>query len=109
MIIEEQEAKPREALTMDDDLVMIWKTYKRTNDYNLRNILIEIHMPLVRMIAERLLQPLPKSIELEDLTSAGTGESGGFATTIAYCALRASYTPDWLPAGTKALSRSSGS
>ncbi len=60
------------ALTMDDNLVRLWQTYKRTNDYNLRNILIEIHMPLVRMIAERLLQTLPKSIELEDLTSAGT-------------------------------------
>ncbi len=60
------------SLTMDDDLHGIWVTYKKTNDYNLRNILIEIHMPLVRMIAERLLQTLPKSIELEDLTSAGT-------------------------------------
>ena len=59
-------------LSMDDDLTGIWVTYKKTNDDNLRNILIEIHMPLVRMIAERLLQTLPKSIELEDLTSAGT-------------------------------------
>jgi len=59
-------------LSMDDDLHGIWVTYKKTNDDNLRNILIEIHMPLVRMIAERLLQTLPKSIELEDLTSAGT-------------------------------------
>lgn len=67
-----EEPQPRAALTMDDDLVGIWKTYKRTGDHNLRNILIEIHMPLVRMIAERLLQTLPKSIELEDLTSAGT-------------------------------------
>jgi RNA polymerase sigma factor for flagellar operon FliA len=70
-----QESSPEQrpsALTMDDDLNGIWVTYKKTNDYNLRNILIEIHMPLVRMIAERLLQTLPKSIELEDLTSAGT-------------------------------------
>ena len=59
-------------LSMDDDLTGIWVTYKKTNDDNLRNILIETHMPLVRMIAERLLQTLPKSIELEDLTSAGT-------------------------------------
>jgi len=59
-------------LSMDDDLTGIWVTYKKTNDDNLRNILIEIHMPLVRMIAERLLQTLPKSIELEDLASAGT-------------------------------------
>ena len=37
----------------------------------LRNILIERHYPLVRYIAERLLQTLPKSIELDDLVSAG--------------------------------------
>lgn len=38
---------------------------------NLRNILMERHYPLVRYIAERLLQTLPKSIELDDLISAG--------------------------------------
>lgn len=56
----------------EPELEAIWKTYKKTRDDNLRNILIEHHMPLVRMIAERLLQTLPKSIELDDLSSAGT-------------------------------------
>ncbi len=56
----------------EDELVRVWKTYKKTRDDNLRNILIEHHMPLVRMIAERVLQTLPKSIELDDLSSAGT-------------------------------------
>lgn len=37
----------------------------------LRNVLMERHLPLVRYIAERLLQTLPKSIELDDLVSAG--------------------------------------
>jgi RNA polymerase sigma factor for flagellar operon FliA len=50
----------------------IWKTFKKTGDENLRNILVEHHFPLVRYIAERLLQTLPKSIELDDLISAGT-------------------------------------
>ncbi len=54
------------------DLEVIWKTFKRTRDENLRNTLIEHHMPLVRTIAERVLQTLPKSIELDDLSSAGT-------------------------------------
>lgn len=54
------------------DLETIWATYKKTRDDNLRNILIEHHLPLVRMIAERVLQTLPKSIELADLSSAGT-------------------------------------
>ncbi|MEM7202995.1 MAG: FliA/WhiG family RNA polymerase sigma factor [Planctomycetota bacterium] len=55
-----------------EDLDQIWVTYKATHDQNLRNILIERHVGLVRTIAERLLQTLPKSIELDDLTSAGT-------------------------------------
>jgi RNA polymerase sigma factor for flagellar operon FliA len=38
---------------------------------SLRNALMEMHYPLVRHIAERLLQTLPKSIELDDLISAG--------------------------------------
>jgi RNA polymerase sigma factor for flagellar operon FliA len=37
----------------------------------LRNGLMERHQPLVRYIAERLLQTLPKSIELDDLISWG--------------------------------------
>jgi RNA polymerase sigma factor for flagellar operon FliA len=37
----------------------------------LRNVLMELYYPLVRHIAERLLQTLPKSIELDDLVSAG--------------------------------------
>ena len=56
----------------DAELEAIWKTYKKTKDDNLRNTLIEHHMPLVRMIAERVLQTLPKSIELDDLISSGT-------------------------------------
>ncbi len=50
----------------------IWRTFKKTGDENLRNILVEYHFPLVKYIAERLLQTLPKSIELDDLISAGT-------------------------------------
>ncbi len=49
----------------------VWKTYKQSGDPNLRNLLIERYLPLVRYISERLLVSLPKSIELDDLTSAG--------------------------------------
>jgi RNA polymerase sigma factor FliA len=56
----------------EPELEAIWRTYKKTRDDNLRNILIEHHMPLVRMIAERVLQTLPKSIDIDDLSSAGT-------------------------------------
>jgi len=66
-----QRAATNPALT-DADLEKIWKTYKKTRDENLRNTLIEHHMPLVRTIAERVLQTLPKSIDVDDLSSAGT-------------------------------------
>ena len=59
----------------------LWVYYRREADLvkgngsprldELRNHLIERHYPLVRYIAERLLQTLPKSIELDDLISAG--------------------------------------
>ncbi|HGY91641.1 MAG TPA: FliA/WhiG family RNA polymerase sigma factor [Planctomycetes bacterium] len=54
-----------------EKLDILWKTYKRTGDPNLRNVLIEHYYPLVRYISERLLATLPKSIDLEDLVSAG--------------------------------------
>jgi len=58
----------------------IWELYrkaakaKRVDEEwleTLRNVLMELHYPLVRHIAERLLQTLPRSIELDDLVSAG--------------------------------------
>ena len=61
----------------EEDLQHVWKTYKKTQDQNLRDVLLECHLPLVRMIAERLLQTLPKSIELDDLTSAGVFRPDG--------------------------------
>jgi len=63
---------PQQTPLTDAELEVIWKTYKRTRDENLRNTLIEHHMPLVRTIAERVLQTLPKSIDVDDLSSAGT-------------------------------------
>jgi RNA polymerase sigma factor for flagellar operon FliA len=49
----------------------LWRAYKANGDTQLRNQLIEKYRPLVRYISERLLQTLPKSIELDDLCSAG--------------------------------------
>lgn len=58
---------PKKELT-DQEL---WIIYKKTKDLNLRNVLIERYLPLVRYISERVLQTLPKSIDLDDLVSAG--------------------------------------
>ena len=57
----------------------VWAFYRKARKADddpawrelLRNALLELHYPLVRHIAERLLQTLPKSIELDDLISAG--------------------------------------
>ena len=56
----------------------LWVLYKKASQAGdaakveaLRNVLMERHYPLVKYIAERLLQTLPKSIELDDLVSAG--------------------------------------
>ena len=56
----------------------LWVLYLKANQAGdsakvegLRNVLMERHYPLVKYIAERLLQTLPRSIELDDLVSAG--------------------------------------
>jgi RNA polymerase sigma factor for flagellar operon FliA len=56
----------------------LWVLYLKANQASdsakvegLRNVLMERHYPLVKYIAERLLQTLPRSIELDDLVSAG--------------------------------------
>ncbi|MBI4601093.1 MAG: FliA/WhiG family RNA polymerase sigma factor [Planctomycetes bacterium] len=49
----------------------VWRDYKANGDKELRNMLIEKYLPLVKYIAERLLAKLPQNIELDDLTSAG--------------------------------------
>jgi RNA polymerase sigma factor for flagellar operon FliA len=51
-----------------DDL---WVKFKASGDPILRNRLIEAYYPDVRYISKRLLGTLPRSIELDDLTSAG--------------------------------------
>jgi RNA polymerase sigma factor for flagellar operon FliA len=73
------EAQPAEEEEVPTEV--LWTLYRKeaskrgTKDprdlEKLRNELMERHYPLVRYIAERLLQTLPKSIELDDLVSAG--------------------------------------
>ena len=77
------EPRPRKPIAPELEALAtekIWELYRRTKKAGakeedalekLRNALMERHYPLVRYIAERLLQTLPKSIELDDLVSAG--------------------------------------
>jgi RNA polymerase sigma factor for flagellar operon FliA len=49
----------------------LWREYVRTHDPALRNTLMEQYLPVVSFIAERLLLTLPRSIDVDDLKSAG--------------------------------------
>lgn len=55
----------------DGDIQEVWRQYKTRKSETLRNVLIERYLPLVRYVAERLSAKLPKSVELDDLMSAG--------------------------------------
>jgi len=49
----------------------LWRDYQQTHHPDLRNTLCEMYMPVVDFIAERMLLTLPKSIDVDDLKSAG--------------------------------------
>ncbi len=49
----------------------LWRDYKATHDPALRNQLMEMYLSVVDFIAERLLLTLPRSIDVDDLKSAG--------------------------------------
>jgi RNA polymerase sigma factor for flagellar operon FliA len=54
------------------DVQQLWKDYKRTGDKRIRNVLMELYLPLVRYTAERISAKLPNEVDVEDLVSAGT-------------------------------------
>ena len=49
-----------------------WRAYKLTGDPALRNELIEAYLYIVKMIGNRIASRLPRSIDVQDLRSAGT-------------------------------------
>ncbi len=53
------------------DIQKVWRKYKRQPSRELRNILIEQYMQIVRFNAERIHAKLPTEVELDDLISAG--------------------------------------
>lgn len=56
----------------DEALAEVWLNFKENiEDQNLRNILIERYLPLVKYNAERVWQKLPDGVDLNDLISAG--------------------------------------
>lgn len=49
----------------------LWRRFKEKGDPVARNLLIEHYLPTVRHVAERIVPTLPRSVEIDDLTSAG--------------------------------------
>src|SRR5947209_15603240 len=61
-------AAPQQALEIDE----VWKRYKADlNNQELRNLLVEQYLPLVKYNGERIWARLPDGVELDDLISAG--------------------------------------
>ena len=58
-------------LAADFDIQKAWKQYKREPNEELRNMLIERYLHIVRFNAERIHAKLPTEVELDDLISAG--------------------------------------
>ncbi len=55
----------------DEEIAKTWKDFKRTGDGSLRNVLVERYLYLVKVIANRISARLPRSIDVQDLRSAG--------------------------------------
>lgn len=55
----------------DADLKDVWTEYKKAPTEEIRNVLVERYLPLVRYVAERLAQTLPSFVEVDDLASMG--------------------------------------
>ncbi len=53
------------------DMSGVWEEFKRTGDNGLRNQLVENYHYLVKLISNRIACRLPRSIDVQDLRSAG--------------------------------------
>lgn len=49
----------------------VWSQYFQSRDRALKEVLITHYLPVVRFIAERMIERLPKNVQIEDLISVG--------------------------------------
>ncbi len=61
----------RRARKPNPEIEALWKAYKLTGDTDLRNRLVEAYHYLVKVIGNRIAARLPRSIDVQDLRSAG--------------------------------------
>ena len=60
-----------EARRHDEDMSLVWEQFKRNGSQRLRDRLIERYLYLVKVIGNRIAARLPRSIDVQDLRSAG--------------------------------------
>jgi len=53
------------------ELEAMWVEYKRTDEVDLRNRLIEAYLPLVDYLSERIAERLPRCVDVDEVRSAG--------------------------------------
>src|SRR5262249_33710980 len=56
---------------VDIDIAQVWRDYRAHPSIELRNVLVEHYLPLVKYNAERIWARLPDGVDLDDLISAG--------------------------------------
>ena len=56
---------------VDPEIMKIWVKFKKNSTEELRNILLERYLTVVKYNAERIYAKLPDEVELDDLISAG--------------------------------------
>ncbi len=54
-----------------DRIDQLWNTYKKTNDDQARDQLLDEYIPLIKYVAGRMAMNLPSSVEVGDLESFG--------------------------------------
>jgi RNA polymerase sigma factor for flagellar operon FliA len=54
-----------------EEMAALWVEFTRTRDPKIKNILSEEYLPIVRYVAEKMIERLPHNVRVEDLVSAG--------------------------------------
>src|SRR5688572_1982137 len=54
-----------------EEMARLWGEYKRGHDLAIRNILAEEYLPIVKYVADRMIERLPHNVQVEDLCGSG--------------------------------------
>jgi RNA polymerase sigma factor for flagellar operon FliA len=53
------------------EMAQLWAEFQRTRDPRIKNALSEEYLPIVRYVADKMIERLPHNVQVEDLVSAG--------------------------------------